>query len=499
MKALSLVDIAVLAVYLAAMVGVGLWFGRKIRTPDQFMKAGGAIPGWAVGLSIFGTYVSSISFLALPGKAYAGNWNAFVFSLTIPLTAWIAVRWFVPFYRRSGEISAYAHLEKRFGPWARTYAVLCYLLMQLGRMGTIMYLLAVALKPLTGMSVTALILVTGAIVVVYTLVGGMAAVIWTDVVQSVVLIAGALACVAVLLIGMPQGPEQFIQLAMAQDKLSLGSLEVNLLQATVWVVLLNGLFINLQNFGIDQNYVQRYATASSDSAAARSVWLGALLYLPISAVFFLIGTLLYVFYAVHPDILPLNIKPDEIFPHFITTGLPIGLGGLVVAAIFAAAQSTLSSSINGSATLTLCDLYRRYLRPEASEQESMWVLRTATLFFGFAGTFTAFAMVGVESALDSWWAIASVSSGGMLGLFLLGIVSRASNAAAATATTIGVLTIVWMTISAKWPAAMGDLAAPFHSFMITVIGTLTILLVGLTVSRISTLFQPAFAARSNAD
>jgi SSS family solute:Na+ symporter len=499
MKALSLVDIAVLAVYLAAMVGVGLWFGRKNRTPDQFMKAGGAIPGWAVGLSIFGTYVSSISFLALPGKAYAGNWNAFVFSLTIPLTAWIAVRWFVPFYRRSGEISAYAHLEKRFGPWARTYAVLCYLLMQLGRMGTIMYLLAVALKPLTGMSVTALILVTGAIVVVYTLVGGMAAVIWTDVVQSVVLIAGALACVAVLLIGMPQGPEQFIQLAMAQDKLSLGSLEVDLLQATVWVVLLNGLFINLQNFGIDQNYVQRYATARSDSAAARSVWLGALLYLPISAVFFLIGTLLYVFYAVHPDILPLNIKPDEIFPHFITTGLPIGLGGLVVAAIFAAAQSTLSSSINGSATLTLCDLYRRYLRPEASEQESMWVLRTATLFFGFAGTFTAFAMVGVESALDSWWAIASISSGGMLGLFLLGIVSRASNAAAATATTVGVLTIVWMTISAKWPAAMGDLAAPFHSFMITVIGTLTILLVGLAVSRISTLFQPAFAARSNAD
>lgn len=500
MKNLPVVDIVVLLVYLAAMIGVGLWFGRKGQTPDRFMKAGGAIPGWAVGLSIFGTYVSSISFLALPGKAYGGNWNAFAFSLAIPLTAWVAVKWFVPFYRRSGEVSAYTHLEKRFGAWARTYAVLCYLLMQLGRMGTIMYLLAIALKPMTGMSITALILFTGIIVIVYTLVGGMEAVIWTDVIQSVVLIVGALACVAVLINGMPQGPGQFAQVALEQDKFSLGSLELSFAEATVWVVLLNGLFINLQNFGIDQSYVQRYATAKNDREAARSVWLGALLYLPVSAVFFLIGTLLFAFYAAQPGLLPTNIRADEVFPHFIMSGLPMGLGGLVIAAIFAAAQSTLSSSINGSATLTLCDLYRRYLRPRAGEKEAMWVLRGATLFFGIAGTLTALAMVGVESALDTWWAIASISSGGMLGLFLLGIVSRASNAAAATATTVGVLAIVWMTISTKWPGLVGALASPFHSFMITVIGTLTLLLFGLGVNRVgASFFQSPRMAGSNAD
>jgi SSS family solute:Na+ symporter len=484
MKELPAIDLTVLIVYLAAMVAMGVWFGRKNKTPDQFMKAGGTIPGWAVGLSIFGTYVSSISFLALPGKAYASNWNALVFSLAIPLAAWAAVKWYVPFYRRSGVISAYEHLEHRFGAWARTYAVTCYLLTQLGRMGTIMYLLALALKPMIGWSIPTLIVLTGVIVIIYTLIGGMEAVIWTDVVQSVVFIVGALACVAILWFGLPQGPGQLFDIAARENKFSLGSFELNFAQATVWVVLLNGIFINLQNFGIDQSYVQRYSTASSDREAAKSVWVGSLLYVPISGVFFLIGTLLFAYYTARPELLPAGVTGDAVFPHFITTGLPVGLAGLVIASIFAAAQSTIASSVNCSATLFLCDLYRRYLHPSASERESMTVLRVATVAFGLAGTMMGFAMMGVASALDAWWAVSSVTSGGMLGLFLLGMIARTSNAAAATGTIIGVLAIVWMTISAKWPAALGPWASPFHSFMITVIGTLTILLVGLALSGI---------------
>ena len=482
MKTLPILDLAVLVVYLVAMVAMGVWFGRKNKTPDQFMKAGGAIPGWAVGLSIFGTYVSSISFLALPGKAYATNWSAMVFSLAIPFAAWAAVKWYVPFYRRSGAISAYEHLEHRFGAWARTYAVLCYLLTQLGRMGTIMYLLALALKPMIGWSIPTLIVLTGVIVIVYTLIGGMEAVIWTDVVQSIVFIVGALACVAVLWFGLPQGPGQLFEIAAKENKFSLGSFDLNFTQATVWVVLLNGIFINLQNFGIDQSYVQRYSTAANEREAAKSVWVGALLYVPISGVFFLIGTLLFAYYTARPELLPAGVKGDAVFPHFIIAGLPMGLAGLVVASIFAAAQSTIASSINCSATLFLCDLYRRYFRPKADDRESMTVLRVATVGFGLAGTVMGFAMMGVESALDAWWAVSSITSGGMLGLFLLGMIARSTNAAAATGTTIGFLVIVWMTISAKWPAALGQWASPFHAFMITVIGTLTILLVGLLVT-----------------
>src|SRR3990172_8919721 len=438
MKGLSNADFIILLIYLSSMVAVGLWIGRKNRTSDKFMAAGRSIPGWAVGLSIFGTYVSSISFLALPGKAYGSNWNAFVFSLSIPVTTWLAVRYFVPFYRRSGEVSAYTHLENRFGPWARTYAVICYLLTQLARMGTIMYLLALALAPITGWNVVSLILITGIIVIAYTLVGGMEAVIWTDVVQSFILIGGAFACVVILFLGMPQG------------------------------------------------YGQRYATARTDKEAAKSVWLGGLLYLPISAVFFFIGTQLFAYYNAQPQLLPAKTKPDQVFPHFIATGLPIGVGGLVIAAVFAAAQSTLSSSINCSATLILCDLYKRYIRPGATEKESMFILRISTLLVGIAGTLTALAMIHVKSALDVWWELASIFSGGMLGLFLLGIISRhTKNPSAVTGVIIGVLLIFWISLSPTWTGNLARFSSPFHKFMIIVVGTLTILLIGLLISRLT--------------
>jgi SSS family solute:Na+ symporter len=478
-------DFIILLIYLSGMVAVGLWIGRKNRTTEQFMAAGRSIPGWAVGLSIFGTYVSSISFLALPGKAYGSNWNAFVFSLSIPITTWIAVRYFVPFYRRNGEVSAYTHLENRFGPWARTYAVICYLLTQMARMGTIMYLLALALSPITGWDVASLILISGIIVIAYTLIGGMEAVIWTDVLQSIILIGGAFACVVILFLGMPQGYSQIFQIAAQNEKFSLGSFSMSISESTFWVVLIYGIFINLQNFGIDQSYVQRYATARTDKEAEKSVWLGAMLYLPISALFFFIGTQLFTYYNAQPQLLPAETKPDQVFPHFIATGLPIGIGGLVIAAVFAAAQSTLSSSINCSATLILCDLYKRYIRPSATERESMLILRISTFLVGMAGTLTALVMIRVKSVLDAWWELASIFSGGMLGLFLLGIISRrAKNPSAVTGVIIGVLLIFWMSLSPTWTGDLSRFQSPFHKFMIIVIGTLAILLVGLLISRL---------------
>ena len=189
MNHLPALDVTVIVAYLAAVVGIGLWLGRKKTTTDDYMAAGRSLPGWAVGLSMFGSYVSSISFLANPGKAYAANWNPFVFSLATPIAAAIAVRWFVPFYRRTGEISAYEHLEHRFGPWARTYAVVCFLLSQMARTGTVIYLLALAVSPLTGWHVETTILVTGVLMTVYTLSGGIKAVVWTGVLQSAVLVA----------------------------------------------------------------------------------------------------------------------------------------------------------------------------------------------------------------------------------------------------------------------------------------------------------------------
>ncbi len=481
----SWVDISVLVAYVIGIVGLGSYFLKRSRTPEAFTAAGGSLPGWAVGLSILGTYVSSISFLALPGKSYGGDWNPFVFSLSLPLAAWMAVRFFVPLYREHGDISAYSYLEKRFGPWARVYAGVCYLLTQLARMGSIMFLVALALNSLLGWDVRAIIILTGVLVFIYTFLGGIEAVIWTDVVQSIVLIGGALISAVILLMNIPGGLGQFFAVAGEHGKFSLGDFGFSLGSPTFWVVLVYGIVINLQNFGIDQNYIQRYHAARSLREARKSVLLGSLLYIPVSALFIFIGTVLFVYYRVQPGLLPEALNAagaaDKVFPHFIVTGLPVGVVGLLVAAIFAAAMSTVDSSINSASTIILTDFYKRYIRPEADQRQSMRVLRISTLAWSILGTVTALLMIDVKSVLDVWWRLSGIFSGGMLGLFLLGYFARrVRNVGAVIATTLGVLVIMWMTFSAGMDKAW---ASPFHSFMIPVMGTLVIFLVGIGVSR----------------
>lgn len=494
-------DLAVLVGYFAATMAVGLFFWRRSQSVEGFTAADRSLPGWLTGLSILGTYVSSISFLALPGKAFAANWNPFVFSLGLPLATWIAVRWFMPFYRREGCLSAYTHLEERFGVWARAYASSCYLLTQLARMGTVMYLMALPMAVLLGWDIRWIILITGVAVTCYTLVGGIVAVIWTDAMQTIVLICGAIVCAALMIGRLPEGPGQLFRLAAEHDKFSLGSFGLVLDQSTFWVMLLYGVVINLQNFGIDQNYVQRYLATKSDAEARKSVWLGGLLYVPLSAVFFFIGTALFAYYLAHPQELPeayrSAAKSDYVFPWFIVTALPSGVTGLLVAAIFAAAMSTVSTSLNSSATIILNDFYRRFVNRSADERQSMRLLRRTTLGWGVLGTGVALAMTQVRSALDAWWMLAGVFSGGSLGLFLLGLMSRRpGNRAAVIAVGAGVLVILWMTLSRQWSAWPEALRLPFHGFLITVFGTATILLTGFLVTQFTRRENPAAPSSS---
>lgn len=492
---MTILDAVVLLTYLSGMLAIGFWFSGKSSQPEGFMAADRSLPGWVVGLSIFGTYVSSISFIANPGKSYQANWNPFVFSLSIPLAALIAVNFFIPFYRQQGEISAYQHLEARFGPWARVYAVTCYLLTQIGRVGTILYLVAVVLFPLFDRQIPIhwIIIGTGTLVTAYTLLGGIEAVIWTDAVQSLVLSAGIIVSIVTLLLGLPEGPMQVFEVAQANRKFSLGSLDFSLVQETFWLTLLYGLFINLQNFGIDQSYVQRYATARSEGDAQRSIWLGALLYLPISAMLFFIGTALYVFYQVGPAQLPDGIRADDVYPWFIVQQLPPGITGLLTAAILAAAMSSVDSSLNCSATLIYCDLYKRFFHSAANDQQAMRVLYAATLLFGVIGTAAGCAMIGSKSVLDAWWAIAGIFSGGMLGLFLLGYLNRRANSQSALwGVCVGVLIILWTTLARRsfWKPVLGEsateswamqlswLECPLHSSWTIILSTSAIILVG---------------------
>ena len=273
MHRLPVFDLAVIALYFMVTMGLGIYFMRKSRHTEGFMAAGRSLPGWLVGMSIFATYVSSISFLAIPGSAYHYDWSRFTFSLGIPFAVWMASRFFVPLYRERNEVSAYSYLEHRFGPLARSYAAIFYLLTQIARMGSVMYLTALPFNALLGWDIRTTILVTGISTTIYSMLGGIEGVIWTDAIQGFVLIGGALLCAVVVLFIMPDGPGQIFTIASAHNKFSLGSFHIGeWSSATFWVILLNGIFLNLQNFGIDQNYIQRYITARSEKEAKRAVW-----------------------------------------------------------------------------------------------------------------------------------------------------------------------------------------------------------------------------------
>jgi len=474
-------DLIVFFVYMIGVTLFGVSFYRKNKSSSAFTLGDHNIPGWVVGMSIFATYISSISFLALPGNAFQGNWNAFVFSLSIPVAAIMAVKFFVPLYRKINSPSAYTFLEKRYGIWARVYVSTFYLLTQLMRIGTILYLLALTINAVFGWDITVVIIITGIVVMLYSMLGGIQAVVWTDAIQGIILIGGALACALYILFNMPDGPSQLFAIAAKHNKFSLGSFAFNLSEQTFWVVLVYGIFINLQNYGIDQNYVQRYIIAKTDREAKRSVFWGGMLYVPVSFLFLFIGTALFAFYNSSAGSLPVELlalnKSDRVFPYFIVHELPAGLTGLLISSVFAAGMSTISTSYNSAATVLLTDYYQRFTKQNTSEKEAMKVLYISSVIISLMGILIAIIMIDVKSALDTWWKLASIFSGGMLGLFLLGAFTTSKRSTGAVIGVItGVLIILWMTLS---PYISKDIiGSGFHNYLTIVFGTTAIFLVG---------------------
>ncbi|WP_461452844.1 sodium:solute symporter family protein [Mucilaginibacter sp.] len=513
MKSLPILDLVIIALYLIGMIVVGLYFSRKNKNPEQYSSASGKIPGWAIGMSIYATFLSSNTFLGVPGKAFGSNWNAFVFSISMPFAAWVAAKYFVPFYRSTGQVSAYTNLEKRFGSWARTYAVVCFLLTQLARIGSIFFGISLTLQALTGYSMEAIMTVTGICIIIYTVLGGIEAVIWTEVVQGILKTLGALLIIYLVVSNMPGGISKIIEIGQKDHKFGLGTLVPNFTEASFWVVLLYGFFINLNNFGMDQNYVQRYHTAKTVKEASKSVWLCVWIYVPASFLFFVIGACLYAYYQVNPAMIQpvklqvaaerlgagassLNIHHlastllpsdygDKVMPHFMVTMIPTGLVGLIISAILSAAMSTISSGMNSSATVFSEDIYKRYFKANESSKQTLKSLHILTVIFGLAGMGCGITMIGVKSILDIWWQLSGVFAGGMLGLFLLGIISkRTGNIEALAATIIGILVIIWMSLSYLIPDQYYYLRNPLNANMVIVIGTLAIFLSGTFFSRL---------------
>ena len=486
------IDIIIFITYLAGIVLFGSSFYRKNKSSAAFTLGNQKIPTWVISMSIFATFVSSISYLALPGQAYQTNWNPFVFSLSIPFAIFMAVKFFVPLYRSVSSPSAYTYLEIRFGKWAKIYASTMYLLTQLMRAGTILFLLALTLHVILGWSIVTIIIITGLSVMVYSLLGGIQAVLWTDAIQGIILITGAILCTGVLLFSMPEGPDQLFHIAMANDKFSLGSFRLDLTSSTFWVVLIYGIVINLQNYGIDQNYIQRYMAASSEKEAKKTAFYGGLLYIPVSMLFMFIGTGLFSFYSAKTGVLPPDVTGDKVFPWFIVNNLPAGITGLLIASIFAAGMSTISTSVNSSATVILTDYLKKTVKKDNTDKKSMRVLYIASFVFSILSMFIAIAMINVQSVLDAWWKLASIFSGGMLGLFLLGYFSKKVTSRSAVAGVVaGVLVIGWMSLSPIFfnAGTLQKFASPFHGYLSIVFGTMAIFMVGFFVGILMNKFK----------
>ncbi len=490
---LGTVDTSILILYGLVLVGMGIYFFRKSKTSEQFMVAGRGIPAWAAGLAVMSAYTSSISYIAVPGKAYDTNWHPIIFAVTALPVAWFVTKYVVPYYRKKNIISVYGYLEEKIGEWARIYASFSFVLFMIGRTAVILYLSSLLLSQFIDVDIKMLIIVIGIVTIVYTLMGGMEAVIWTDVMQSVIMVGGILFTGYLLTTAVFAKPEFLIQNAIDANKFSWGDTSFSLSSRTIWVMIIYGLTENIRNLIADQNYTQKYCSVPDEKKAKKSVWIAMLIYLPLTAIFLYIGTTLFSFYSAPEHVLGEAVtKGDQVFPYFIANELPVGLKGLIIAAILAASMSTIDSALNCSATVIFVDYYKRYFRPNASEKKSVNVLRLTTVIWGILGILFALLMINATSALDIWWQIAGIFGGGILGLFLLGIFNvKITKTQGILSVAFSVLIILWGSFLRDLPENLSWLECTIDPIIIGAIGTagmviLSFLFVVINKSKLST-------------
>jgi len=427
----GVIDFTTIGVYLAAMIGVGVFFSFRNKNSDDFFRGGQRVAWFVAGLSIFATMLSSITFVAIPAKAYATNWVYFMYNMTAIAITPLVIHLFLPFFRRIDATSAYEYLEKRFNRFARLFASGSFVLFQTGRMAVVMYLPALALAAITPLSEHQCILLIGVMSIIYCTMGGLEAVVWTDTIQSFVLLGGAFISLVLIVNGVDGGVGTFLATAAEHDKLHIFNWDFSSASFTttaLWVVVLGGIAQNMIPYTSDMAVVQRYMAVPDMVRAKRAIWTNAIAVLPASLLFFGVGTALFVFYAHHPDRLDPTFKTDAIFPLFIARELPVGIAGLVVAGIFAAAQSTVSTSMNSMATALVTDFVRP-LNMIQSERDYLRLARFLTFVVGLLGMLLAllFASSDIKSLWDQFMKILGLFGGSMCGLFCLGIFTTRTN------------------------------------------------------------------------
>jgi len=437
--------LGVLGMYLVALLAIGAYFARRQRCTDDFFRGGQRIAWWAAGLSIYATMLSSITYTGIPAKAYAQDWVYAVGNMMIVAVSPIAIYAAMPFFRRIDATSAYEYLQRRFHLGARLFGSGAFTLFHLCRMGIVMTLAGLALAAMLGWDPRLCVVLIGLIAVIYCSLGGVAAVVWTDAIQAAVLLAGAAVCLGMLWLGLPGGLLEGLQTAWREEKFRLANLHLDLVspQLGLLAVVLGAFGQNLASYTSDQAVVQRYLTTPTPRQAARAIWTNALISIPSTLLFFSLGTGLYLFYQSRPERLDPTCHVDQILPFFVAHELPGALAGLILAGILAAAQSTISSSINSTATTVLTDFIRP-LKVFQNERIYLMLARILSLLLGLSGVALGVYFVDpdIRSLWDKFLAVLGLFMGVLGGLFCLGIFSARANGLGAWAGIAGGLTIV---------------------------------------------------------
>lgn len=479
-------DLIVVAIYLAGIALLGLWFARRQTSTENYFVAKRSVPSWAMGLSMLATMVSSVTFVAYPGSSYTKDW-----SLLVPGFLLLAVLPFVgkviiPFYREEVGMSAYEYFQRRFGRPARVYAAIAFSLAHFSKMGFVLYLMALTIASMTGWPIVTVILVVAVVMVFYTAIGGIEAVVWSDVIQGFVMWAGIAIALGYLLFLPVGGPSAVFSIAAQNGKFSLGNPDFDFTRPTIPVAILYGLFWYGQRYVADQTLVQRYLLAKSDKGAVKGVTMGAFLCVPVWALFMLIGTCVWSYFKLSGELIPTNItKADQIFPYFLSAHLPPGVLGLLLAALTGAAMTMLASDLNTLAMVLVEDFYRP-ARPRATDQQRLIAARVIVIVVGLLNVFTAMILVQTKgSALSMWFAVSAIASGGLAGLFFLAFLTRrATKISAWVGIACSMIFTVWavLTKSAKPIVDLGGFNYPWDDLTIGAMGNIILFASGLLVS-----------------
>jgi SSS family solute:Na+ symporter len=470
------IDYSIIILYILILVAMGFYFSRREKGSNDYFVGGRKVPWWAVGVSLYATGTSAISFMAISGRTYSTNWLYFTSIFFGLMLAVVVALILVPLIRRLNIVSTYEYLELRFHVSVRLVGSLILIFTQLGsRMSVVLLLPALALSKVTGISVVESVIAMGIIATLYTYMGGIKAVIWTDVVQVFILLGGAFFCLYFIIAKIDGGFVGFLTIANQYDKMQIFDWRLTLEAATVWVFFLSA-FAGIMTIPNDQVMMQRVLSTKDEKAASRSIWTLTLITIPGNLVFFALGTALWVFYANFPERMDPSLQFDATFPHFIAHEFPVGVAGLVISALFAASMSTLDSGMNSVATVFSIDFYKRFKKAATDEQ----VLRVARIVTLLSGAFaTIMALILTRFSLPSLWdtmiLLTGLIGGGFGGVFALGMFTRRANA-------IGAITGVLLSLVT---ALSAQAFTNVHVFMILPIAVFTVVTVGYLVSWIT--------------